>query len=120
MKDPKEAEPPALAEGETGLHVDTDTPGHTAVSSVRDILSPVIESKFLYRSLQFSDLTLIERINSSEHHRLGGLYGDQGLHWPVFGVECVAYLGLSGGLHVGDQVPHLAWVQILTRLGGRG
>ena len=70
MEDPKEAEPPALAEGETGLHVDTDTPGHTAVSSVPDILSPVIESKFLYRSLQFSDLTLVERINSSKHHRL--------------------------------------------------
>ena len=62
------------------------------------VLSPVIESKFLYRSLQFSDLTLVERINSSEHHRLGWLDGHQRLHLFVPGVKGVANLGFSRGL----------------------
>ena len=81
---------------------------------------PVVERQLLNRCLQFPDLTLVEGIDPSEHHGLGRLYRHQGLHRPVLGVEGVPDLGLPGGLHVGDQVPHLARVEELAGMRSGG
>ena len=56
VEDAKEAEPPALAQGEAALH------GHAH--------APIVQSESLYRSLQFLRLALVKWVDPSKHHWL--------------------------------------------------